>query len=101
MARWIGAEFEGIDAFSVDYLDLRYATDTAIAEAARQRGAVVLTKDADFADEVERKGTPPVIWIRAGNTSRRAMRKLLSAELPAALDAIRNGASLVEIGAGT
>jgi len=58
----------------------------------------VLTKDADFAGEVERRGSPPVIWVRTPNTATRQLKPVLLAELPAALDAVRNGATLIEIG---
>ena len=54
-----------------------------------------MTKDEDFADEVRREGSPPVIWVRSGNAFRRSV---LLEELPQALDAIREGALLVEIG---
>ena len=94
LARWVTDSFDDVEAFSARRLDLVHANDPSIFEA----GAVVLTKDEDFVDEVARRGAPPVIWVRAGNTSNEAMRALLSAELPAALDAIRCGVTLVEIG---
>ena len=98
LARWVTDSFDDIETFSARRLDLVHANDPSIFEAAREAGAVVLTKDEDFVDEVARRGAPPVIWVRAGNTSNEAMRALLSAELPAALDAIRRGVTLVEIG---
>src|SRR5690606_25172013 len=55
--------------------------------------------DRDFVDLLERLGAPPqVIWITCGNTSNRAMRQILSSALPTALDLIRRGESLIEIG---
>lgn len=95
LARWITATFDGVDAYSAQRLGLVYAKDPSIFRAAREAGAVVLTKDEDFADEVQRVGSPPVIRVRSGNAFR---REDLLAELPAALDAIRKGALLVEIG---
>ena len=98
LARWVTDSFDGVDAYSARRLDLVHAKDPSIFRSARSSGAVVLTKDDDFAAEVTRNGGPPVIWVRAGNTSNEAMRALLAAELPAALDAIRRGTLLVEIG---
>ena len=95
LARWITTTFEGVDAFSAQRLGLVYAKDRAIFLSAREAGAVVLTKDEDFADEVRRTSSPPVIWVRSGNAF---SREVLLDELPAALDAIRNGTTLVEIG---
>ena len=87
-----------MDAYSFEFLGFRDATDSVVAEAARQVGAVVLTKDADFADEVERSGSPPVLWVRTPNTATRDLKPVLLTELPAALEAIRKGRRLLEIG---
>jgi predicted nuclease of predicted toxin-antitoxin system len=75
------------------------AKDARIFSAAREAGAIVMTKDRDFVDLLERHGPPPqVIWITCGNTSNRAMRQILSSSLPSALDLIGRGESLIEIG---
>ena len=95
LARWITNTFDGVDAYSAQWLGLISAKDPPIFRAAREAGAVVLTKDDDFAVEVRRVGSPPVIWVRSGNAF---SRDVLSAELPGALEAIRQGALLVEIG---
>ena len=97
LARWITSTFDGVDAYSALRLGLLGAKDPSIFRAAREAGAVVLTKDDDFAAEVRRAGAPPVIWVRSGNAF---SREVLSVELPAALDAIRAGQLLVEIGGG-
>ena len=66
--------------------------------AARQANAVVMTKDADFVEIVERLGPPPaVIWLTCGNTSNAALRDLLKKTLPRAMDIISRGEKLVEI----
>lgn len=95
LARWITDTFQGVDAYSAQRLNLVYARDSSICETARAAGAVMLTKDEDFADEVRRAGSPAVIWLRSGNAP---SRDILSAELQSALDAIRQGTMLVEIG---
>jgi predicted nuclease of predicted toxin-antitoxin system len=88
-----------IEASSVKWLGLRDATDEAIYAAAREAGAIVLTKDADFAVMLERHGPPPcVIWVTLGNTSNARMREVLRKALPEALSLLRSGEALVEIG---
>ncbi len=57
-----------------------------------------MTKDADFAEMVERLGPPPsVIWLTCGNTSNTALRQLLRRSLPKAMEFIAKGDKLVEI----
>lgn len=97
LARWITKEF-GHAAQPVRDAGLREAKDIKIFNAARQKGMVILTKDADFADLVERLGPPPqIIWLTCGNTSEAVLRVLLSTALPRALGLLAAGESLVEI----
>lgn len=97
LAAWISASFS-VDAISVQRLGLRDATDRAIFDAARAANAIVLTKDHDFVALLNRFGSPPkVIWLRCGNTSMAALRELLKAVLPRALDLLRSDEVLVEI----
>jgi predicted nuclease of predicted toxin-antitoxin system len=98
LAPWLSATF-GVAAAAVRDLGLRDALDPPIFDAARTAGAVVMTKDADFAEMVTRRGPPPqVIWLRCGNTSNAALRVMLAAEFPAALTQLAAGAPLVEVG---
>lgn len=98
VAPWVAAAF-GVAAVPVRDLGLRHAQDNPIFDAARAAGAVVMTKDSDFADLVQRLGPPPqVLWLRCGNTSNAALRALLGRELPAALAQLAGGAALVELG---
>jgi predicted nuclease of predicted toxin-antitoxin system len=72
--------------------------NTQIFEAARQAGVMVLTKDVDFVDLVERLGPPPqVIWLTCGNTSNAALQRLLRQAFPQALTLLGQGEALVEI----
>ena len=97
LAKWITAEF-GEAAQSVRDVGLREAKDKDIFASARQANAIVMTKDADFAEMVDRLGPPPhVIWLTCGNTSNAALRLLLKNALPRALQLIRQGDALVEI----
>jgi len=97
LAIWIAFEFKH-PAQPVREVGLREAKDVQIFNAARQPGTIVLTKDSDFADLVERLGPPPqVIWLTCGNTSDAALRLLLKEALPTALDLLARGERLVEI----
>jgi predicted nuclease of predicted toxin-antitoxin system len=102
LARWVTNEFEGVDAFSFHFLGYanpdNAAEDGDVAESARETGAVVLTKDSDFADEVRRKGAPPVVLVRTPNATTAVMREVLRSDLPLALTAVQDGHVLVEIG---
>ena len=80
-------------------LGLRDAKDLSIFLAARDAGAVVMTKDRDFVDLLENLGSPPpMIWVTCGNTSNARLREILTSALPTAMRLIESGESLVEIG---
>lgn len=99
ISAWMSEEFNIDEAFAVQ-LDpaLRRAKDAEIFGAAKKAGAVVMTKDRDFVDLLERLGPPPqVVWITCGNTSNAAMRRILAAALPDALSLLEKGEPLVEI----
>ena len=99
IAPWLAATF-AVECVAVRDLGLRDSVDPSIFAAARADAADVLTKDADFAEMVQRLGPPPrVLWLRCGNTSNAALRSLLAIELPAALARLEAGESLVELGA--
>jgi predicted nuclease of predicted toxin-antitoxin system len=98
VAVWITATF-GIEARAVRDLGLRDAKDPPIFQAARAAEAVVMTKDSDFVEMVQRLGSPPkVLWVSCGNTSNARLREILSRELPGAVARLESGESLVEIG---
>jgi len=99
VAKWITAEL-GEPAKSARDLGLSNAKDKEIFAAARQAHAIVMSKDADFAEMVDRLGAPPaVIWLTCGNTSNAALRVLLKSTLPRAIELIARGDALVEISA--
>ena len=88
-----------LDAHAVRDLGLRDAEDPDIFAAARAAGAVVLTKDSDFVELLQRHGPPPqLIWLRSGNTSNARLKLLLTQALPAVLPMLEAGEPLVEIG---
>jgi predicted nuclease of predicted toxin-antitoxin system len=97
LARWISTQFNH-PAQPVRDLGLREAKDQQIFDAARQAGAIILTKDEDFSELVDRLGPPPqIIWLTCGNTSEAALRVLLAKALPRALELLARGEKLVEI----
>ena len=68
----------GLEAIALRDLGLRDAEDPGIFEAARAQQAIVMTKDSDFVDLVERLGPPPqIIWLTCGNTSNLRLREIL------------------------
>jgi predicted nuclease of predicted toxin-antitoxin system len=98
IAVWITATF-GITAIAVRDLGLRESEDPDIFEAAKAAGEVILmTKDRDFLELVERHGSPPqVIWLTCGNASNDRLKEILTATLPNAIELLRSGESVVEI----
>ena len=97
IAEWITATFH-IESHAVRTLGLRDAADDEIFRAAREEDAVVLTKDRDFVDLLDRHGPPPkVIWLTCGNTSNPRLQEILDLHLRDALVFLENE-NLVEIG---
>ena len=97
IATWISSAF-GVEAIALRDLGLRDAEDPEIFEAAKDQKAIVMTKDSDFVDLVDRLGSPPqIIWLTCGNTSNAKLREILSETLPRALELFAAGETLVEI----
>jgi predicted nuclease of predicted toxin-antitoxin system len=97
IAAWIVGTF-GIPAFALRDLGLRDAEDPEIFEAARTQNVILMTKDSDFVDLVERLGAPPkIIWLTCGNTSNDRLQEILTATLTDVLALLQAGETLVEI----
>jgi predicted nuclease of predicted toxin-antitoxin system len=97
LASWLSSEF-GVDAKPVRELGLRDAGDREIFLAAREVGAVVMTKDSDFVTLLERFGPPPqVLWLTIGNTSNAHLKDVLSESFIPAQELLSRGEPLVEI----
>jgi predicted nuclease of predicted toxin-antitoxin system len=98
IAHWISSYFPNINAVAVRDLGLLYAKDQRIFLEARAANVVVMTKDADFVELLQRHGAPPkVLWITCGNTSKQYLRKVLTDRLQLAVDLLNSGESLVEL----
>jgi predicted nuclease of predicted toxin-antitoxin system len=62
IAAWIQQQF-GTEAVALRDLGLRDAEDRAVFDYARERGAVVMTKDSDFVSLLQRRGAPPQVHL--------------------------------------
>lgn len=97
IATWITNTF-GVKARALRDVGLRDAEDPEIFETAKAQGVIVMTKDSDFVDLVERLGAPPqIIWLTCGNTSNVRLKEILSVTLLEALEFLRTGEAIVEI----
>jgi predicted nuclease of predicted toxin-antitoxin system len=98
LAPWLNQTF-GVEAFSARFLGLQRAKDQEIFAAARSAGVVVISKDRDFVLLVDRLGPPPqVIWLTCGNTANERLRRVLTESFPRALELLRRGEPVVEVG---
>ena len=92
------SEMLEMEVVHVRDLGLRDSEDSQIFFRARRLGAIVLTKDSDFVDLVNRTGPPPqIVYLRCGNCSNKALIALLDLTLKAGIDRIKDGDSIVEI----
>ena len=88
----------GHEAEHVHLIGLGQANDRQIWTYARSKGAVVVSKDQDFADlaRSDRRGVA-VVWIRIGNATSRALWRTLEPVLPEILEALGRGERLIEV----
>ena len=97
IATWMQTTF-GIEAYALRDIGLRDATDLEFFSQAKAVGAVILTKDRDFIELLDRLGHPPkVIWITCGNTSNQRLKEILGSQFLKALALLEGGETLVEI----
>ena len=73
------------------------ASDDAIRTYALGLGAVIVTKDEDFAIRRLLQEGPAVVWLRLGHTRRAAVLSRVEADLPAIVGALERGETLAEI----
>lgn len=99
LARWLNGRGDrsALHVFD-DSLGMLSATDASIFERARTAGAVVVTRDHDFVDMVERLGPPPaIVWVTAGNCTNAELLQLFERHWPDALALLAAGEPLVEL----
>jgi predicted nuclease of predicted toxin-antitoxin system len=96
LARWLREH--GHPAEHVADRGMAAADDREIWSYALAVGAIVVTKDEDFARRrVSASHGPSIVWIRLGNTRRRELLAWFELQLPAVLERLALGESLVEI----
>ena len=96
LARWL--KETGHEAEHVEDLGLREGSDAAIWARALQSGAIIITKDEDFAARSVQSTAPPVIvWFRIGNTTNRALHAWFEPRLPGIVQLVAQGNRLVEV----
>ena len=88
----------GYQATHVLDVGLLESSDSQIWNHAVEIGAVILTKDEDFAIRASVSKTPPsIVWIRIGNCPNAKLLAWFESELPAVVAALDSGARLVEV----
>lgn len=96
LARWI--ESKDFSAEHVIDIELAAATDSAIWEYAVRVGAVIVTKDEDFAIRRTLSSSgPQIIWIRLGNTTKTQLLHWLDPLFGQILESLQRGEPLVEV----
>jgi predicted nuclease of predicted toxin-antitoxin system len=67
--------------------------------SANKRGVILISKNRDFVDLVQRFGPPPqLIWVTCGNVTNANLKAIFSAILGRAMDLLAAGEAIVEIG---
>lgn len=98
LARWLVAEY-GVEAAHVLDLGLLTAHDRDIFDQARAAGVVVITKDIDFVQLLERLGPPPqVVWVTAGNMTKARLLEIVREHWEHVVALLSAGEPLVELG---
>jgi len=91
-------EAHGHAAEHVADIGLRHAEDSPIWDYAISHQAIIITKDEDFPQRMRQaKSSPVIIWLRIGNTSRRALLQWFEPLLPQIETLISQGDRLIEI----
>lgn len=99
LARWLVEK--GHEAEHVHDIGLAGASDRAIGDEAARRGAVIVSKDDDFASlRILRAEGPAGVWMRLGNTTRRRLLGWFETLLPEIERQLQTGEPLIEIAPG-
>jgi predicted nuclease of predicted toxin-antitoxin system len=96
LARWLSEH--GHEAEHVADRNMDAASDTVIWDHALATGAVIITKDENFAQRrLLAKSAPRFVWIRLPNTRRRSLLAWFKTALPQIVSALERGETLVEM----
>ncbi|MDQ6664835.1 MAG: DUF5615 family PIN-like protein [Acidobacteriota bacterium] len=101
LAQWLGNRFP-VAALHVSQIDLLFASDELLLHSAEKAGAIVITRDREFAQLVKVLVPPPKgIWITAADPSLAAVQHLLDGAFERALGLLESGESLIELKSAT
>lgn len=96
LAQWLRER--GHVADHVLTLGLAQAKDTPVWRHAHEHGAVVITKDEDFAEWVRRgRPGPQVVWLRLGNSAKDELFHWLGPLWPLVVRQLEQGERLIEV----
>jgi predicted nuclease of predicted toxin-antitoxin system len=88
----------GHEATHVAEIGLNSASDRIIWSHASAIGAVLITKDEDFVTmRALNANGPPVIWVRIGNTTKRALIERFAEKLAAIIASLERRDTIIEI----
>jgi predicted nuclease of predicted toxin-antitoxin system len=80
-------------------LGLRDADDREIFAKAKLAGAVVISKDIDFVNLVQRLGPPPqVVWLTCGNVIIAHLKIVFARAWPSVAALLEAGEPIIELG---
>ena len=98
LAPWLRSDL-GLDAKTLRELGLRDADDRDIFMAARAADAVLISKDSDFVDLVQRLGSPPqLVWLTCGNVTNARLKIVMTRAWPDMAAMLAAGEPIVELG---
>jgi predicted nuclease of predicted toxin-antitoxin system len=96
LVRWLAEQ--GHIGQHVSEIGLADAEDIVVWNQALTVGAMILTKDEDFAERTARTQSGPVIvWLRIGNSTNRALLQWLEPRWPIIIQLLNDGNRLVEV----
>ena len=98
LALWLNQTYTSIAAISARSIGMLYADDLTFYKEARERNAILVSKDRDFVALSQRLGFPPmVVYLKSGNTSTQALRTLFAEHIESILLFYAEGSGLIEI----
>lgn len=97
LAKQLGAR--GHDAVHVLDLGMLEASDSAIWHYAVESESIIVTKDEDFPHRFGQNPTkaPRVIWLRIGNTTKKALLNWFEPLIPKIENLLEQGDRLIEV----
>ena len=96
LARWLGEH--GCAATAVRDVGLRESDDGSIRNFAIEGEWVLVTKDEEWVDRsLDSAEGPPIVWLRIGNCTNRALFSWLEPLLPEILRQLESGQRIIEV----